>query len=75
MKGKTVCRMHGGKSTGPKTLEGLLRSSLSRITHGTQTLKVRLAHKKAMIAIRALEERALTHGIPWGPKIPGRKPS
>jgi hypothetical protein len=75
VKGKSVCRMHGGKSTGPRTEEGLLRSGRSRLTHGTQTRRVRLEHKKAMLAIRALEESALFHGIPWGPKMAGRKPS
>ena len=74
MKGKSVCRMHGGKSTGPRTEDGLLRSRRARLIHGTQTQKVRLAHRKAILAIRALEEIALFHGIPWGPKMAGRKP-
>ena len=75
MKGKSVCRMHGGKSTGPKTAEGRIRSSRARLTHATQTRNVRLAHRKAMIAIRALEESALANGIAWGPRIRGRKPN
>jgi hypothetical protein len=75
VKGKSVCRMHGGKSTGPRTEEGLLRSGRSRLTHGTQTRRSRLEHKKAMLAIRALEEGALLHGIPWGPRLAGRKPN
>ena len=75
VKGKSVCRMHGGKSTGPKTAEGLMRSSRARLKHSTQTRSVRLAHRKAMIAIRALEKSALAHGITWGPKIRGRKPN
>jgi hypothetical protein len=75
VKGKSVCRMHGGKSTGPRTEEGLLRSGRSRLTHGTQTRRARFEHKKAMLAIRALEESALFHRITWGPKMPGRKPS
>ena len=75
VKGKSVCRMHGGKSTGPRTEEGLLRSSRSRLTHGTQTRRVRVEHKKAMLAIRALEESALFHGISWGPRMAGRKPN
>jgi len=75
VKGKSVCRMHGGKSTGPRTAEGLIRSSRARLTHATQTRTVRLAHKKAMIAIRVLEESALANGIAWGPKIRGRKPN
>jgi hypothetical protein len=75
VKGKFVCRMHGGKSAGPITDEGRIRSSRSRLTHATQTRNVRLEHRKAMIAIRALEESALAHGIDWGPKIRGRKPT
>lgn len=75
VKGKSVCRMHGGKSTGPRTEEGLLRSGRAKLNHGTQTRRVRLAHKKAILAIRALEESALLYGIPWGPKMPGKKPS
>ena len=75
VKGKSVCRMHGGKSTGPRTEKGLLQSGRSRLTHGTKTRRVRLEHKKAMLAIRALEESALFHGISWGPRIAGRKPN
>jgi hypothetical protein len=75
VKGKSVCRMHGGKSTGPRTEEGILRSGLSKLTHGTQTRRARFEHKKAMLAIRALEESALSHGIPWGPRLAGRKPN
>lgn len=75
VKGKSVCRMHGGKSTGPRTEEGLLRSARAKLSHGTQTRHARLAHKKAILAIRALEESALLNGIPWGPRLSGRKPS
>ena len=28
------CRMHGGKSTGPRTAEGLERSRMARLKHG-----------------------------------------
>ena len=34
MKGKKRCRLHGGKSTGPKTPEGLEKSRTSRLRHG-----------------------------------------
>lgn len=74
VKGKSVCRMHGGKSTGPRTKEGLLRLGRAKLTHGTQTRQVRLEHKRAMLAVRALEESALFNGIPWGPRLTGRKP-
>ncbi len=31
------CRLHGGKSTGPRTAEGLERMRASKITHGLKT--------------------------------------
>lgn len=35
------CRMHGGKSTGPRTLEGLERSRKARWTHGAYSRETR----------------------------------
>jgi len=34
VKGKRVCRLHGGLSTGPRTKEGLLRSRKASWKHG-----------------------------------------
>lgn len=34
MKGKRVCHIHGGKSTGPRTTEGLARSKKANWKHG-----------------------------------------
>jgi hypothetical protein len=34
MKGKRRCRLHGGKSTGPRTPEGLERIRQARTIHG-----------------------------------------
>ena len=31
------CRMHGGKSTGPKTADGKLRSARANLKHGMYT--------------------------------------
>jgi hypothetical protein len=36
-KGKQVCRFHGGKSTGAKTLKGRKRQKKANITHGLRT--------------------------------------
>ena len=33
------CRLHGGKSTGPRTLAGSIRSADAKITHGLRTKK------------------------------------
>lgn len=37
MKNKQRCRLHGGKSTGPKTPEGKLRSARANYKHGFYT--------------------------------------
>ena len=34
MRGKKRCRLHGGKSTGPRTPEGIERSKTARLRHG-----------------------------------------
>jgi hypothetical protein len=34
MKGKKRCRLHGGKSTGPRTAEGIERIRAARTIHG-----------------------------------------
>ena len=34
MKGKRVCHIHGGRSTGPRTAEGLARSRKANWKHG-----------------------------------------
>ena len=37
------CRLHGGKSTGPRTREGLERMRQSKIKHGCYTKEMRAA--------------------------------
>ena len=37
IKGKTVCRFHGGKSTGPRTAEGRARCAQAKLIHGRET--------------------------------------
>ena len=37
MKGKAVCRFHGGKSTGPRTPEGRARCAQAKLIHGRET--------------------------------------
>ncbi|WP_100640734.1 HGGxSTG domain-containing protein [Alteromonas facilis] len=41
MRNKTVCRIHGGMSTGPKTPEGKARCSAPHTTYGHETRKMR----------------------------------
>jgi hypothetical protein len=39
------CRMHGGRSTGPRTAEGLERIRAARTTHGLRTAEMSLLRK------------------------------
>ena len=41
MKGKQVCRAHGGCSTGPRTQQGRKRCAEARYQHGWETRKIR----------------------------------
>ena len=59
-RGKRVCRFHGGKSTGPKTLEGRKRCAQARTIHGTDSRAQRKASRAKM---RELNE--LFSMLPW----------
>lgn len=74
LKGKRVCKTHGGRSTGPKTPEGRARCALAKTIHGNDTRAARIEQSKKMSEIRALETLGFTHGFMSGSKIPGRKP-
>ena len=54
------CRLHGGKSTGPKTREGKERSRMSNYKHGyysqSQKLQRKLLRKKLREYKQSLEE-------------------
>jgi hypothetical protein len=45
--GKGRCRLHGGASTGPRTVEGRARIAAANFKHGNRT-KERLAENKAL---------------------------
>jgi len=49
------CRMHGGASTGPRTLEGLARSTAARWRHGKRD-----AAARAQAAQRGVAQARLT---------------
>ena len=48
------CRMHGGKSTGPRTPEGLERSRRANWKHGYYSAKAEAARRDARQSIRLL---------------------
>jgi len=48
------CRMHGGASTGPRTLAGIERSRKARWTHGWYLREVRDERRESRRLLRAL---------------------
>ncbi len=48
------CRLHGGKSTGPRTLEGLERSHKANWKHGNRSTEVIQQRKDSMRVRREL---------------------
>lgn len=47
------CRFHGGKSTGPRTVEGLARSRSARLIHGHYSAEAKAERREARITSRA----------------------
>jgi len=74
MKGKEVCRTHGGLSTGTRTEEGKRRSAAARTTHGRETRKKRAEYSKGVRKLYELELLGRKIGLITGPKTAGRKP-
>ena len=76
VKGKNVCRTHGGLSTGPKTEQGRAKCAEARTIHGNSTREKR--KKNAVSATRLLLLRDLGNRLGlFGPKPtgwPGRRP-
>ena len=58
LKGKTRCRLHGGKSTGPRTPEGKARTIAAHTKHGRRSRE----HVEKVKAINA-ELRWLTNQL------------
>jgi len=56
IKGKQVCRFHGGYSTGPKTPEGKARASARHTTYAHETREFRRKRKQKLAELQLLTE-------------------
>ena len=74
MRGKNVCRIHGGLSTGPRTTEGRKRCAAAKRIHGNETRAKRAEYRAKMAELWMLEEQARAMGMIVGPRTAGRKP-
>jgi hypothetical protein len=76
IKGKTKCRFHGGRSTGPKTAEGRARIAAAHTVHGRETRAKRVERSAKLAELHQLEQLGFTCGLyPEGTeRMRGRKP-
>jgi hypothetical protein len=54
MRNKARCRLHGGKSTGPRTPEGLERAREARWKHGFYSAEAKAARREARESLKLL---------------------
>ncbi len=52
IRGKLRCRMHGGRSTGPRTPEGLARLRTARTIHGAYSAETRALNRHDLTELR-----------------------
>ena len=56
IRGKLVCRFHGGKSTGPTTEAGRQRIAQGKTVHGRETRAIRERRARKMCELKELEK-------------------
>ena len=74
LKGKRVCKTHGGRSTGPKTEAGRQRCAEAKTIHGRETRVARDERSLAMARLAVLEQAGHELGFMGGTRTRGRKP-
>ena len=73
LKGKRVCKTHGGRSTGPKTEAGRQRCAEAKTIHGRETREARTERSLASARLAVLEEVGHKLGFMNGGRTRGRK--
>jgi len=74
-KGKTTCRFHGGKSTGPKTEKGRQRCAEAKTIHGRETRETRSERSLDSARLAVLEAVGHQLGFMTGARTRGPKPT
>jgi len=63
IRGKRVCRIHGGKSTGPRTQQGRNLCGAARTIHGRETRGIRARRQQALAELKLLERMGKGVGV------------
>ena len=74
MKGKAVCRTHGGLSAGPRTEAGKLRVRTANLKHGRETRETRTERSLSSARLAVLEAVGHKLGFMNGTRTRGRRP-
>ena len=74
MKGKLVCKTHGGLSTGPKKEAGRLSSAKAKTIHGRETRETRTERSLGSARLVVLEAVGFSIGLMSGCRTRGVKP-
>ena len=74
IKGKRVCKWHGGRSTGPKTEAGRQRCAEAKTIHGRETREARTERSLSSARLAVLEEVGHELGFMGGTRTRGIKP-
>ena len=74
LKGKRVCKTHGGRSTGPKTEAGRQRCAETKTIHGRETREARTERSLGSARLAVLEQAGHELGFMVGTRTRGRKP-
>lgn len=68
------CQYHGGRSTGPKTVEGRAQIAAAQTVHGQETKIARAGRSAASAKLKHLEDAMHLLGMTTAPRTTGRKP-
>jgi hypothetical protein len=74
MRGKRVCRFHGGLSSGPKSAEGRARCAAAKTIHGRETRQIRQQRSAGLAELAKLEALGFACGLLIGSRTRGPKP-
>lgn len=75
MRGRSVCKCHGGLSTGPKTQAGRQRCAKAKTIHGRETRETRTERSLASARLAVLESVGFAIGLMSGGRTRGVKPN
>ena len=71
LKGKRVCKTHGGRSSGPKTEAGRKRCAEAKTIHGRETRKARTERSLGSARLAVLESVGFGIGLLKGTRTRG----